>query len=155
MPTVIALALLVHLLCAIFWIGGMATLHTIVRPAVATEVTEPLPRLRLMRRVVDDFVRAAGWSVLGLWVSGLALVHLGGGWRLQPPGVHAMATLALVMTLVYGWIRWRGLPRLREAVQAGAAPVAAEALAVVRARVLLNLVLGVLVCVCAVWRGGF
>lgn len=152
-----AFALLLHLLCAVFWIGGMATLHTIVRPAVAAELREPLPRLRLMHRVVGDFVRAAGWAVLGLWLSGIALVHLTGGWAMQPKGVHAMAGLALLMTAVYGEIRWRGLPRLQRAIQQALqdaqAPTAAQALATVRGRVLLNLGLGVLVCACAVARG--
>lgn len=143
--TLLALLLLaVHLLCAAAWVGGMAALHLAVRPAVQQSLDTPALRLRLMTAVLERFVPGIGLAVLLLWASGLGLISLRGSTTLPIP-VLLMVGTAVVMSAVYADIAARHLPRLRAAVGLGLWPAAAEALAAVHRRVLLNLLLGIAV----------
>lgn len=143
--------LTLHLLCAAFWVGGMATLHLAVRPAVGQVLTEAPLRLRLMAAVLQRFFAAVAVSIVLLWASGLAMIVLAGGMGAQPPRVHVMLGIGLLMTALFGHIRFAAYPRLRRAVDAGTWPAAGAALNGIRRTVVVNLVLGVLVFVVALW----
>ncbi|MBX3605567.1 MAG: CopD family protein [Piscinibacter sp.] len=152
--TLHAALLTLHLLAAAYWVGGMAVVQTALRPAVAEALAEPPQRLALMRAFLRRFFAGVVVALALLWASGLAMVAAGGGWAAQPPRVHAMAALALLMTLVFGWIRARLYPRLVRAV--GTDPAAAgAALAGIRRLVTLNLALGVAVFGVALIGRGF
>lgn len=148
MQPVLAL-LALHVLCAAFWVGGMATIHAAVRPAVAEVLTEAPLRLRLMAAVLKRFFAAVAAAIGLLWVSGLALIVLSGGMGAQSPRVHVMLGIGLLMTALFGHIRFAAYPRLRRAVEAATWPAAGAALNGIRQTVLVNLVLGVLVFVVA------
>ncbi|MEN9398370.1 MAG: hypothetical protein RLZ81_2900 [Pseudomonadota bacterium] len=137
-----------HLLSVIVWVGGMVFANFFLRPALG--VLEPPQRLRLMQAVLGRFFSA----VLGAAV--LALVT--GGWMMSraagQPGqtgvtTHLplewmlMATLGVVMVLIFAYIRLRLYPSLVRAVAGGAWPAGGAALAAIRGWVLVNLVLGV------------
>lgn len=137
-----SLLLCLHLLAAAFWVGGMATMHFAVRPAAVATLQPPL-RLPLMAAVLTRFFGGVTIAVVILWVSGLAMVMLAGGrmhWT-----VHAMLTLALVMTAVYLRIRLAPWPKLHAALAASDWPVAAKQLDRIRHMVAMNLALGVAV----------
>jgi len=53
----IALLLAIHLLAAVYWVGGMAFAYTVLRPAAGA--LDPPARLPLWRRV---FTRFLPWS---------------------------------------------------------------------------------------------
>jgi uncharacterized membrane protein len=137
--------LLVHLLAASFWVGGMATVLTAVRPAVAEALSEPPKRLALMLAVLRHFLLGVTLSIVVLLVSGFAMIALAGGFAAQPPGVHAMTGLGLLMMAIFGHIRFGLYPRLQRGVAAGEWPAAGAVLARIRLLVGVNLVLGVLV----------
>ena len=143
-PTLYALLLFVHVAGAAFWVGGMATMHLAVRPAAAA-VLEPPQRLPFMAAALGRFLRGVDVSLAALWISGMAMFMAIGGFRGAHWRIHAMFTLALVMTLVYGFIRGRAFPALRRAVADQQWPTAAGQLATVRQLVALNLGLGTLV----------
>ena len=139
-----------HLLSIIVWIGGMVFAHFFLRPAVGA--LEPSVRVRLMHAVLGRFFTA----VLG--AAALALVT--GGWmigrmaaQMAQSGVRfnmpiewmVMATLGILMMLIFGHIRFVLYKRLTHAVQAVDWPAGAAALAQTRSWVLVNLGLGVLI----------
>lgn len=143
-----ALLLLLHVLAAAFWVGGMATLHLAVRPAAAALLAPP-QRLPLMAAVLRRFLIGVDIAIATLWLSGFAMLGQMGGFANAHWRVHAMAGLAAVMTLIYITIRARAFPALRRAVAEHQWPEAGAALNRIRLRVAFNLVLGVLVFVVA------
>lgn len=139
-----ALALFVHLLCAAFWVGGMATLHFAVRPAAVATLEPPL-RLRLMAATLRRFFVGVDASVTLLFVTGVALILATGGFRGVHWRVQAMMSIAIMMAAIYVYIRASVFRALRRAVEQSAWPVAAARLDTVRRLVTLNLALGVAV----------
>lgn len=140
--------LCLHLLAAALWVGGMAVMHFAVRPA-AVQMLEPPQRLPFMAAALGRFFAAVNIAVAVLLLSGLALLHLGGGVAAAHWGVQAMLAIGLLMTAVYLHIRLAFYPRLQRAVAERAWPQAAAQLNAIRVRVALNLALGTLVFVLA------
>ncbi|MBE7416978.1 MAG: CopD family protein [Ideonella sp.] len=140
--------LLMHLLAAIAWIGGMFFAYFCLRPSAA-EGLPPAQRLPLWLATLTRFLRVAGVAVGLLLASGLTML-LQTGLRAAPIGWHAMLGLGIVMAVVYALAHARWLPRLRARCAAADWPAAAQALDAIRRLVALNLVLGVLVVLAAV-----
>ena len=140
--------LCLHLLAAALWVGGMAVMHFAVRPA-AVQTLEPPQRLPFMAAALGRFFAAVNLAIAVLLVSGLGLLHLGGGLAAAHWSVLAMFAIGLLMTAVYLHIRLALYPRLERAVAERAWPQAAAQLNAIRVRVALNLALGTLVFVLA------
>jgi uncharacterized membrane protein len=139
-PALHALLLFLHLLAAAAWVGGMFFAHFALRPAAA-EVLQPPQRLPLLAAALGRFFRLTAVSVAVILVSGFAML-LPVGFARAPVAWHLMATLGVVMAVIYGHIAHALYPRLRAAVAAGSWPQAAEVLGAIRGRVALNLALG-------------
>lgn len=137
-----AALLTLHLLAATFWVGGMATMLFAVRPAVLATLPAPPQRLALLAAVLQRFFAGVTVAIVVLLASGIAMVLLGGGFAGQPPRVHLMLLLGLVMAALFGHIRVVLFKRLQ-------GPAAAVAMNGIRRWVTVNLVLGVLVFVVA------
>ena len=140
--------ILLHLLSAIVWIGGMFFAYCCLRPAAA-EVLDPPRRLPLWSATFARFLPCAAVAVLLLLATGSALLAEV-GFRHAPVGWHVMLTLGLVMTAVFAYVYGVLYPRLRTACAASAWPAAAQALNGIRRLVALNLVLGVCTVVAAI-----
>jgi uncharacterized membrane protein len=69
--------LLFHLLAASFWVGGMAIMHSAVRPA-AVATLEPPKRLGFMAGALSRFFVGVSVSIVVLLASGLWMVILAG-----------------------------------------------------------------------------
>lgn len=145
-----ALLKTLHLLSIIVWIGGMVFAHFFLRPAVA--VLEPGVRVRLMHAVLGRFFTAVLASatlalVTGSWMIGRMAAQMAqSGVRFNMPiEWMVMATLGIVMILIFGHIRFSLYKRLTRAVQSIDWPAGAAALAQIRVWVLVNLGLGVLI----------
>ncbi|PKO62971.1 MAG: hypothetical protein CVU24_01660 [Betaproteobacteria bacterium HGW-Betaproteobacteria-18] len=139
-----------HLLAIIVWIGGMVFAHFFLRPAAAA--LEPAVRIRLMHAVLGRFFSAVLAAVAvtlatGLWMIGQVAKQMvqAGAHFTMPLEWTIMATLGMVMMLIFGHIRLVLYPRLGRAVQALDWPAGAAALAQIRLWVLVNLGLGVLI----------
>lgn len=139
-----AILLLLHLLSAAFWVGGMAVMHFAVRPS-AVAVLEPPLRLPLMAQALSRFFAGVSAAIVVLLASGLGMVWLAGGFARVHWSVHGMLALGLVMTAVFLHIRFAPYPRLLRAVAGREWPVAAAQLNMIRRLVELNLALGVAV----------
>jgi uncharacterized membrane protein len=137
------LLLAIHLLAAVFWVGGMAFAYTVLRPAAGA--LEPAARLPLWRRVLARFLPWVGVSVVALLVSGVAMMFLLFGRPANAaPYVNVMATTGIVMMLLYLHLIFAPWRRFRDAVDRGALPEAAKSLGQIRIIVAVNLLLGIL-----------
>lgn len=140
--------LLLHLLGACAWVGGMFFAHLCLRPA-AVEVLAPAQRLPLWGATLARFLRYTALAVVVILATGLTLL-LETGFRDAPIGWHVMFALGLVMAAIFAYA-WLALyPRLRRHCAAGQWPDAAHALGAIRGLVTINLVLGVCVFAAAV-----
>ena len=140
--------ILVHLLGAILWIGGMFFAYVCLRPAAA-QVLEPPQRLPLWSATFARFLPAAAVAVLALLVSGFAMLAQT-GFAQAPIGWHLMLALGLLMSAVFAYVHAVLYPKLRSACAEAAWPRAAQALNGIRRMVALNLVLGILTVVAAI-----
>lgn len=143
------LALLVHLLGVVFWIGGMAFAHVALRPALGK--LPPADRLRLLHDVFVRFIPRVGVAVIAILVSGAWMLMGLGGFRAVGPGVHLMTALGLVMMLIYLHIVLAPYRRLRRALAAESWKEAGEAMQRIRFLVTVNLALGIAVIAIATW----
>jgi uncharacterized membrane protein len=147
-----ALALALHLLAVILWVGGMAFALLVLRPALAA-LPPPL-RAGVLARVFARFLPLVGVAVIVVAVSGGALLTQYRGLRAAPPGVHAMLGLGVAMMLIYGWLAGRLNPRLQAAVRTEDWPAAGATATLMRHWVAVNLVLGLIVIVVAIVARG-
>jgi uncharacterized membrane protein len=140
--------LLVHLLGAVVWIGGMFFAYFCLRPAAA-EVLDPPRRLPLWSATFARFLPYTAIAVVAMLASGLTVL-LQTGLRLAPTGWHVMLTLGVVMMIIFGYVYGRLYPRLRDRCRAADWPAAAQALNRIRQLVAVNLVLGLCTVVAAI-----
>jgi len=133
-------AIALHLLAAIIWVGGMFFAHMALRPA-ANALLEPPLRLPLMRRVFAGFFPWVWASVAILLATGywIFLVTFQGKAGLH---VHIMSGLGLVMAAIFAYLWFAPYRHLGRAVDAGDFPAAAPHLAMIRRLIATNLVLG-------------
>jgi uncharacterized membrane protein len=135
--------LAIHLIAAVFWVGGMAFAYTVLRPAAGA--LDPAVRLPLWRRVFAGFLPWVAVSIVALLVSGFAMAYLifGDASRVAIY-VETMATIGIVMMLLYLHLIFAPWRRFRAALDRGALPEAAKSLNQIRIIVGINLLLGVL-----------
>ena len=136
-----AIWLLLHLLAAIVWIGGMAFAVGCLRPSLAA--LEPAQRQALMTATLSRFLDWVAIAVVGLWASGLGL-FAGTPIEIVPASWWGMVVIAAVMTAVFCVIKLRRLPVLRRAREAGDLKAAAAVMAQIHRLVVANLGLGLL-----------
>lgn len=139
----LALLLAIHLLAAVFWVGGMAFAYWVLRPAAAT--LDPPVRLPLWRRVFARFLPWVAVAIVALLASGLAMIFLMfGGFAGAPIYAHIMLATGIIMMLAYLHLCFAPWRRFQGALDGGALPEAARSLNQIRMIVAVNLALGVL-----------
>lgn len=140
----VSFALIVHMLAAVVWIGGMFFAWMILRP-IAAEQLEPPQRLKLWSGVFARFFPWVWVAIIALPVTGLFLAYrLFGGIGGSPLFVHLMLALGTAMVLIYLHVYFAPYRRLRAAVTAQDWAAGGKALGTIRKLVGLNLLLGVL-----------
>jgi uncharacterized membrane protein len=139
------LGLLLHILAAVVWVGGMAFAHSMLRPAVG--FLDPPLRVALWRRVFARFFPTVWMAVALLLLSGYGMVAALGGLGAVGLHVQIMQGIGIVMMLLFAHLYFAPWPRFRRAVDAGDVAAAAAQLGKIRTIVTLNLVLGLVVVV--------
>ena len=138
----LVLSLALHLLAALFWVGGMAFAYFVLRPAAGP--LEPAVRLPLWRRVFGIFLPWVGVSIAVLLGSGYAMLLLYfGGFAAAPTYVNVMQGLGLLMVLLFLHLVSAPWRRFRAALNQGNLPDAAKNLNQIRVIVAINLLLGI------------
>jgi uncharacterized membrane protein len=96
------IALWLHLLSVVLWVGGMFFAHVALRPAVAQ--LPPPQRLALMSGTLSTFFKWVGAAVVIIIVTGFMMIFGAGGFARFGGHVHAMSALGLLMAAIYGFI---------------------------------------------------
>lgn len=145
-------ALLLHVLAAVVWVGGMFFAHMALRPVAAKQL-EPPQRLTLWVGVFGRFFPWVFAAIGILLVTGFWMVlSFFGGFGAVGPYVHLMLWLGILMMLIFMHVYFAAFKRLKMAVAAGDWTLGAAKLAQIRLLITINLVLGV--CVIAIGSGG-
>ena len=139
-----AVAVTLHLLAVLFWVGGMSFAYFCLRPAVGH--LEPPARLMLWRGVFGRFLPAVGVAILVILLTGFFMWQ---GLRIDGWHVRTMMALGIVMMLIFGHLAFAPYKRFRRAVAASDWPAAAAQLNQIRIIVMVNLALGVLTIIIA------
>ena len=142
MTTTLALAVTLHLLAALVWVGGMFFAHLALRPAAAA-VLEPPLRLTLWEGVLRRFFRWVWGAVAVLLVTGYGIVFVVyGGFAATRPFVHLMSAGGLLMVALFAWVYFVPFARMGRAIADQDWPAAARQQGRIRTVVAVNLALG-------------
>ena len=141
-------ALWLHLLATVVWVGGMFFAHVALRPAAAA--LPPPVRLPLVSATLATFLMWVAAAVVTIITTGFLMIFARGGFGAVGGSVHVMTVLGLVMATIYGFIMAVPFPRVRAGVAVGNFQAAGEALTQVRRLVGVNLILGLVTITVAV-----
>jgi uncharacterized membrane protein len=131
-----------HVLAAVFWVGGMAFAYFVLRPAAGP--LDPPVRLALWRRVFGRFLPWVGVSIVVLLVSGYGMLFsVFGGFGAAPIHVNIMQATGIFMMLLYLHLVFAPWRRFQAALDNNALAEAAKRLNQIRIIVATNLTLGI------------
>jgi uncharacterized membrane protein len=137
---IVALAL--HTLAALFWVGGMGFAYLVLRPSA--RALEPGVRLPLWHRVFSRFLPAVLAAIILLLASGFYMVVAGfGGFAAIGVYIQLMMGIGIIMVLIFLHLFFAPWRRFSRAVGAGDLPGAGRQLEQIRLLVATNLVLGI------------
>ena len=139
-------ALVLHILGAVVWVGGMFAAYLCLRPAAGA--LDGPQRLLLWRNFFAKFFIWVWVSILLLLGSGYwMLVTAFGGFKGAPLYINLMQGLGIVMVLLFVWLFHGPWLKFKRAVDAQEFPVAAVCLNRIRQIIMINLPIGLLVVV--------
>jgi len=138
------IAIPLHVLSFVIWIGGMFFAYMALRPVAASQL-QPPARLTLWVGVFARFFPWVWVAVVLLFATGLWMIFsVYGGFAGLGRHVHIMFGIAVVMTIIFCFVYFVPYMRLREAVRREEWPRGGLALAVIRRLIGLNLSLGLI-----------
>ena len=140
-----SIAITIHVLALIVWVGGMFFAHSSLRPA-SIETLEPPLRLRLWQATFHHFF-------IWVWIA-IILLFISGFWMFfqfpNPPlFIHIMTGIGSLMMLVFFHIYFAPYQRLTKAVKSENWSEGAKALGQIRTLVGINLTLGMVATIVA------
>lgn len=139
-----AIAITLHVLAAIVWVGGMFFAFLAVRPALAELDTKH--RARVWAAIFRRFFPWVWACVVALLGSGFYMVFDSfDGLGHAPAFVHVMMGLGIVMMAVFAYVFFVPYAQLKTAVQTGSEPLAVHAMVRIRLFIAVNLSLGIFV----------
>ena len=132
------IALFLHVISGVIWIGGMFLAYMAVRPA-AVEVLEPPQRLKLWTGIFRRFFPWVWGAVALILLTGFGMM---GQLPSVPVYIIVMALIGVVMSAIFMHIYFAPFGRLKRAVAADDWKAGGAALNQIRILVGTNLVLG-------------
>ncbi|MFY0991980.1 DUF4149 domain-containing protein [Halomonas sp. C05BenzN] len=137
-----AIAITLHVLAAVIWVGGMFFAWMILRP-VAVSLLDPPQRLTLWRHVFQRFFPWVWAAVIVLLATGLwMLFAVFGGMAGARWHIHLMLLTGLAMTALFLHVWFAPYRRLTQAVTGEDWPRGGRALGQIRRLIGINLILG-------------
>ncbi len=144
-----SMAVAIHVLSVVIWVGGMFFAYMALRPAAAS-LLEPPVRLTLWRAVFSKFFPWVWAAVIGILLSGYWMIFGAyGGMANTPLFVHIMHGLGLIMMLIYLHVFFAPYRKLTKAVNNKEWPVGGAALNQIRILIGINLAIGLITIVVA------
>ena len=147
-----SVAISLHIISAVIWVGGMFFAWMVLRP-VAAGLLQPPERLTLWLQVFGRFFPWVWAAIVVLLVTGLWMIFAFlGGFAGVGAYVNLMLALGIVMMLLFMHVYFAPYRRLGRAVAIKDWPAGAAQLATIRRVVGINTLLGMLVL--AIGAGG-
>jgi len=137
-------AITLHMLSAVVWVGGMFFAYVALRPAAAS-LLDPPQRLPLWSKTFARFFPWVWAAVVILPASGYWMIfEVFEGMRNAGLYIHVMQAIGIVMILIFLHLYFAPYQRMNQAIAAGDWPAAAKQLGVIRRLVGTNLILGLI-----------
>ena len=147
--TINSISLILHILSAVIWVGGMLFAHMFLRPVAAAQL-EPPVRLPLWVGVFKRFFPFVWLSIMFLPLTGyLMIFSIWGSMGSAPLYVHIMNGLGIVMILIYLHVYFAPFKRLKDAVINQDWQEGGKNLNMIRKMVGINMTVGVVVIIVA------
>lgn len=136
------IAIPLHVLAVVIWVGGMFFAHMALRPVALTQF-EPPQRLPLMYAVLSKFFPWVWVAVVSILASGFWMIFsVYGGFAGLALHVHIMTALGLLMVGIFVYLYFVPFPQLGRGVAAQNWSQAGAGLLVIRRLIGVNLLLG-------------
>ena len=146
------IALFLHILAAVIWVGGMFFAHVVLRPIAAGQL-EPPVRLTLWVGVFKRFFPLVFVAIATLLVTGYWMIlSFYGGFDAVGLHVHIMIWTGYVMILIFFHVFFAPFKRLKRAVASEDWAAGGKSLAQIRSLVGVNLLIGL--AITAIASGG-
>jgi uncharacterized membrane protein len=138
-----ASAVLLHVIAAVIWVGGMFFAYLVLRPVAAGQL-EPPERLRLWVGVFGMFFPWVWSSIIVILATGFWIIfgHYGGMGNVLGY-VHIMLLLGIIMMLIFFHVYFAPYRRLKKAVASEDWQTGGKALAQIRMMVGINTLIGI------------
>jgi len=146
-----SIAIILHVLSAVIWVGGMFFAYMALRP-VAASLLEPPVRLPVWCAVFGKFFPWVWLSVVTLLGSGYWMADQLYQTNDYPLYIQLMQGLGILMVLLFMHVFFAPYRRMKQFIDAGDLPAAGAKLAQIRMIIGINLILGLVVI--AVASGG-
>ena len=144
-----AVAIALHLLAAVIWVGGMFFAYMALRPVAAT-LLEPPVRLPLWSQVFARFFPWVTAAVIILPITGYWMVfNVLGGMSGVGLHIHLMQGIGIAMIFLYGHLYFGPYRHMKLAIEKQDWKDAGARLATIRKIIATNLSLGLVVVVVA------
>ncbi len=139
-----SIAIPLHLLAAVIWVGGMFFAHQVLRPVAANQLEPPL-RQPLWVGVFNRFFPWVWVAIITIPLTGYWMVFgVFGGFGHVGLYVHIMHGLGLLMIAIYLYVYFVPFQRLKKAVQAQSWPEGKGHIDRIRDMVGINTILGII-----------
>lgn len=140
-----AIALTLHVLSVVIWVGGMFFAFMALRP-VAAQLLDPPLRLQLWCNVFGRFFPWVTLAVGLILASGLWMIFgFYGGMGQSGIHIHIMLLLGLIMMAIYGHVYFAPFRGLKQAVEQKNWQEGGQKLGQIRKLIGINLILGLVV----------
>lgn len=138
------IAITLHVLAAVVWVGGMFFAYMALRPAAA-KMLEPPQRLPLWSQTLRRFFLWVWIAIVVLLASGYWIIWLVfGGFGNVGAHVQIMQTTGIIMIMIFLHVFFAPYRRMNQAIAAHDFTRAGAELARIRRLVGINLILGLL-----------
>lgn len=140
-----SIALILHILAAIIWVGGMFTIYVCLRPALGA-LERPSDRLMIAHATFAKFFPWVWLSIVALFATGYLMIFVTfGGFASAGMHIHIMQLIAIVMTVLFAWLYWGAWASFRDNINSQSWEAAGKNLNRIRQIVAINLPLGLIV----------
>ena len=141
----VPIAIVLHLITAVIWVGGMFFAYMALRP-VAAELLEPPLRLNLWSKTFAKFFIWVWISIIVLPLSGYWVIfQIWGGFESTDISIKLMHIIGWIMILIFLYLFFMPYRQLKQAIANQDFKTAGNALALIRKIVAVNLTLGLIV----------
>ena len=137
------IAITLHLLAALIWVGGMFFAYMAMRPA--SQFLEPAMQLTLWSNTLKHFFPWVWLSIISILVSGFWLIAASGGMGDVGIHVHVMLLLGIIMMLMFMHVFFAPYKKLTRSVESKDWETGTRALAQIRFLIFINLTVGLFV----------